>query len=82
IRSYRAELVSEEQKPLISVQPFHHTWKQTSVIVRIASEDSSDSDPITIVGSHCNSINGINPYLPAPRVDDDGSGTVTILEAY
>ncbi|KAJ6546951.1 peptidase [Mycena capillaripes] len=82
IRNYTRELASEEQKTLISVEPFEHSWKQTSVIVRMASKDSLGSDPITVIGAHCDSINQINPYLPAPGADDDGSGTVTILEAY
>ncbi|KAF7353707.1 Peptide hydrolase [Mycena venus] len=82
IRNYTAELASEEQRPLISVELFKHTWKQPSVIVRMASKDSIDSDPITVIGAHCDSINIINPYLPAPGADDDGSGTVTILETY
>ncbi|KAJ7778602.1 peptidase [Mycena maculata] len=82
IRNYTAELASADQKPLISVELFEHAWKQPSVIVRMASQDSVELDPITIVGAHCDSINIVNPYLPAPGADDDGSGTVTILEAY
>ncbi|KAJ7043055.1 peptidase, partial [Mycena alexandri] len=82
IRNYTAELASEEQKPLISVEPFKHVWKQTSVIVRMASKDSLKSDPITVIGAHCDSLNQINPHLPAPGADDDGSGTASVLEAY
>ncbi|KAJ7261268.1 peptidase [Mycena haematopus] len=82
IRNYTMELAGEEQKPLISVELFEHTWKQPSVIVRMVSKDSLDSDPITVIGAHSDSINIINPYLPAPGADDDGSGTVTILESY
>ncbi|KAF7359222.1 Peptide hydrolase [Mycena sanguinolenta] len=82
IRNYTTELASEKQKPLISVELFEHTWKQPSVIIRMASKDSQDSDPITVIGAHSDSVNIINPYLPAPGADDDGSGTVTILEAY
>ncbi|KAJ7771578.1 peptidase [Mycena metata] len=67
IRNYTVELASEEQKPLISVEPFKHLWKQTSVIVRMASKDSLDSDPITIIGAHCDSINQINPYVNPPN---------------
>ncbi|KAF7360232.1 Peptide hydrolase [Mycena venus] len=81
IRNYTAELATPEQKAIISVEPFHHGWKQASVIIRIAPKGST-SDPITVLGAHCDSINKKNPYLPAPGADDDGSGTVTILEAY
>ncbi|KAJ7827054.1 peptidase [Mycena olivaceomarginata] len=82
IRNYTAELATPEQKALISVEPFYHKWKQASVIIRIAPNNSAGSDPITILGAHCDSINQENPFLPAPGADDDGSGTVTILEAY
>ncbi|KAJ7064727.1 hypothetical protein C8F01DRAFT_1127927 [Mycena amicta] len=81
IRNYTTELASPELQELISVEPFVHKWKQTSVIVRIAPETVSDEDPITVIGAHCDSINHQNPFLPAPGADDDGSGTVTILEA-
>lgn len=32
IRNYTEELGSEKQKELISVEPFKHTWKQTSIV--------------------------------------------------
>ncbi|KAJ7269720.1 peptidase, partial [Mycena rebaudengoi] len=82
IRNYTADLASAEQKALISVEPFQHGWKQTSVIIRIAPNTSAVSDPITVLGAHCDSINLENPFLPAPGADDDGSGTMAILEAY
>ncbi|KAJ7043054.1 peptidase [Mycena alexandri] len=82
LRNYTMELASEEQKSLISVELFKHPWKQASVVVRMTSKDSLDSDPITILGAHCDSINQMNPYLPAPGADDDGSGTAANLEAY
>ncbi|KAJ7039543.1 peptidase [Mycena alexandri] len=76
------ELASEEQKPLISVESLKHPWKQNSIIIRIAPLAALQSDPITIVGAHIDSINHANPFLRAPGAGDDGSGTVTILEAY
>ncbi|KAJ7491208.1 peptidase [Mycena latifolia] len=82
IRNYTAELASEEQRLLISVELFEHTWTQPSVVHISGSPPGLDSDPITVLGAHCDSINMENPYLPAPGADDDGSGTITILEAY
>ncbi|KAJ7468009.1 peptidase [Mycena latifolia] len=83
IRNYTAELATAEQKALISVEPFHHNWKQASVIIRMSPRNASaGSQEITVLGAHCDSINTENPYLPAPGADDDGSGTVTLLEAY
>ncbi|KAJ7204801.1 peptidase, partial [Mycena pura] len=84
IRNYTAEFASPEQRALISVEPFRHNWKQASVIIRVAAPNTfvNNTDSITILGAHCDSINHENPFLPAPGADDDGSGTVTILEAY
>lgn len=38
--------------------------------------------PLVILGAHQDSANYAFPLLPAPGADDDGSGTVTILEAF
>lgn len=38
--------------------------------------------PLLIIGAHQDSANYNLPLLPAPGADDDGSGTVTILEAF
>ncbi|KAN0086280.1 hypothetical protein V8E55_007414 [Tylopilus felleus] len=38
--------------------------------------------PRIIIGAHQDSANYAFPLLPAPGADDDGSGTVTILEAF
>lgn len=38
--------------------------------------------PHIIIGAHQDSANYNFPLLPAPGADDDGSGTVTILEAF
>ncbi|KAJ7721733.1 peptidase [Mycena maculata] len=82
ILAYTAELASEEQLPLISVESLKHPWKQNSIIVRIAPQDALDSDPITVLGAHIDSINRADPFGGAPGAGDDGSGTVAILEAY
>ncbi|KAJ7109605.1 hypothetical protein C8R43DRAFT_904795, partial [Mycena crocata] len=85
ILTYTAELASEEQRKLIHVEAVQHPWKQNSIIIRLAPVDALDSDPTTILGAHIDSINHINHDLPAPAAPgagDDGSGTVTILEAY
>ncbi|KIY72650.1 Zn-dependent exopeptidase [Cylindrobasidium torrendii FP15055 ss-10] len=71
----------ESVKPLVKVTRLQHPWLQTSVIVRIAPAGAELTDPTTIVGAHCDSINTENPFYPAPGADDDGSGTVAVLEA-
>ncbi|KAJ7844420.1 peptidase, partial [Mycena olivaceomarginata] len=82
ILAYTAELASEEQKPLISVESIKHAWKQNSIIIRISPREALESAPITVLGAHIDSINRANPFNRAPGAGDDGSGTVTILEAY
>ncbi|KAJ7471088.1 peptidase [Mycena latifolia] len=82
ILAYTAELGSEEQKRLIKVEAIKHPFKQISVVIRMAPLNASDSDPIAILGAHIDSANYADASLRAPGADDDGSGTVTILEAY
>ncbi|KAI0370284.1 peptidase [Pilatotrama ljubarskyi] len=65
---------------LISIQEFPHSWAQSSVIVRINGSSPSD-DGVVVIGAHLDSTNTW-PFLPAPGADDDGSGSMSILEAY
>lgn len=60
------------------VKAFSHPWGQNSVIATIPGKSSKT----VVVGAHQDSINLFLPsILAAPGADDDGSGTVTILEA-
>ncbi|CDO74057.1 hypothetical protein BN946_scf185043.g107 [Trametes cinnabarina] len=65
---------------VISIQEFPHSWAQSSVIVRINGSSSTD-DSVVVIGAHLDSTNNW-PFLPAPGADDDGSGSMSILEAY
>lgn len=61
-----------------TVEMFPHPWGQFSIIARIPGK----SKKTVVVGAHQDSINLFLPsLLAAPGADDDGSGTVTILEA-
>ena len=61
-----------------TVEHFTHPWGQNSIIARIPGQ----SNRTVVVGAHQDSINLFLPsILAAPGADDDGSGTVTILEA-
>lgn len=61
-----------------SVKAFPHPWGQSSIIATIPGK----SDKTVVIGAHQDSINLFLPsILAAPGADDDGSGTVTILEA-
>ena len=60
------------------VQKFAHDWGQFSIIATIPGK----SNKTVVIGAHQDSINLFLPdFLAAPGADDDGSGTVTILEA-
>ncbi|KAF1808440.1 leucine aminopeptidase 1 [Eremomyces bilateralis CBS 781.70] len=57
---------------------FTHPWGQHSIIVSIPGKTKNT----VVIGAHQDSINLFLPsFLAAPGADDDGSGTVTILEA-
>ncbi|KAI9799363.1 MAG: Leucine aminopeptidase 1 [Piccolia ochrophora] len=63
----------------VHVSKFEHSWGQPSLIATIPGK----SNNTVIIGAHQDSINLFFPsLLAAPGADDDGSGTVTILEAF
>lgn len=63
----------------VHAEPFPHTWQQSSIIATIPGQKNST----VVIGAHQDSINLWLPsILAAPGADDDGSGTVTILEAF
>lgn len=65
--------------PGLELSPFPHSWPQSSIIARIPGK----SQKTVVIGAHQDSINLFFPsLLAAPGADDDGSGTVTILEAF
>ena len=64
---------------VFSVELFNHDLAQKSIIARF--EGSVDPESIVIIGAHLDSIN-LSDYYDgrAPGADDNGSGSVTILE--
>lgn len=61
-----------------TAERFDHPWGQFSIITRIPGQ----SNNTVVLGAHQDSINLFLPsILAAPGADDDGSGTVTILES-
>ncbi|KAK6432172.1 Leucine aminopeptidase 1 [Oleoguttula sp. CCFEE 5521] len=57
---------------------FLHSWGQNSIVAILPGK----SEKTVVIGAHQDSINLFLPsILAAPGADDDGSGTVTILEA-
>ncbi|ESK90772.1 aminopeptidase [Moniliophthora roreri MCA 2997] len=68
-------------RPDIAVSLFKHNWLQSSVIAKIPG--TSASTPVTIIGSHLDSINMLSPLTGrAPGADDDGTGVVNLMEAF
>ncbi|KAH8824635.1 aminopeptidase [Flagelloscypha sp. PMI_526] len=63
-----------------TVTRFGHSFTMGSVIAKFPG--TSDSQQVTIIGAHLDSINGASPSTGvAPGMDDDGTGTVNLLEA-
>ncbi|KAK7748530.1 Leucine aminopeptidase 1 [Cytospora paraplurivora] len=63
----------------VHAEAFPHSWQQNSIIATIPGQTNST----IVIAAHQDSINLWLPsILPAPGADDDGSGTVTILEAF
>jgi len=79
ISEITTEWAPESLQRIISYSEFPHPWAQNSIILRI--NGSSTPDEVVVIGAHQDSTN-LWPFLPAPGADDDGSGSVTILEAY
>lgn len=72
-------IVSVLPQKAVTLHNIHHNgWDQYSIIVSLHGK----SDDKVVVGAHQDSINLLFPnLLRAPGADDDGSGTVTTLEA-
>lgn len=66
----------------VSVSEFPHPWGQNSILLHIKGSNSTltKEKGVTILGAHQDSTN-LFPFFAAPGADDDGSGTVTIIEA-
>ena len=65
----------------VTVSKFSHSWSQFSVIARF--EGTSSSSSIVVLGAHEDSINLSSPSSGrAPGADDDGSGTVNLMEIF
>ncbi|RKK76728.1 Leucine aminopeptidase A [Fusarium oxysporum] len=63
----------------VKVEKFTHSFRQPSIIATITGKSAAT----IVVGAHQDSVNLRSPDTGrAPGADDDGSGTVTILEAF
>ncbi|KIM44652.1 hypothetical protein M413DRAFT_442606 [Hebeloma cylindrosporum] len=65
----------------VTVSLFSHSFVQSSIIAKIPGKNSGGST--TILGAHMDSINLADPTGGrAPGADDDGTGTVNLIEAF
>lgn len=72
-------IIKEAGADNVHAKHFPHSWQQSSIIATIPGKTEST----IVIGAHQDSINLWLPsILAAPGADDDGSGTVTILEAF
>ncbi|KZV93709.1 Zn-dependent exopeptidase [Exidia glandulosa HHB12029] len=70
-----------DSKLRTSVRKFGHKFPQSSVIAHIeAADDDTKDKQLIILGAHQDSLNYWMPFYRAPGADDDGSGTVTIMQ--
>ncbi|CAD6613789.1 BAH_G0012310.mRNA.1.CDS.1 [Saccharomyces cerevisiae] len=76
-----ANITKDIPQDTLTIEHFDHKeWKQYSIIVRVTG--STTPEDIIVIGSHQDSINLLLPsIMAAPGADDNGSGTVTNMEA-
>ncbi len=78
--SHKRDIQLADGRSDITVSKFEHSWTQFSVIARF---EGKSSGAVTILGSHEDSINLNSPSSGrAPGADDDGSGTVNLIEIF
>ncbi|RXW20795.1 hypothetical protein EST38_g5066 [Candolleomyces aberdarensis] len=63
-----------------TVSLFAHSFVQSSIIAKIPGKNPAA--PIVVLGAHMDSINSRDTSGRAPGADDDGSGSVNLLEAF
>ncbi|KAJ1950164.1 hypothetical protein FBU59_000810 [Linderina macrospora] len=81
LQSQISGLVSAS-KANVTVRAFPHRFPQSSIIARFEG-NGPNADETVILSAHQDSVNQWIPWFgKANGADDDGSGTVTILEAF
>ncbi|KAI9500383.1 hypothetical protein GGI25_003149 [Coemansia spiralis] len=71
----------EDSEAKANVTAFKHRFPQSSVVLRIEGQ-GENKDELVVLSAHQDSVNQFLPWFGrASGADDDGSGTVTILES-
>ncbi|KAI9594101.1 hypothetical protein BDF19DRAFT_445938, partial [Syncephalis fuscata] len=78
----KVQEVAKTAKPGVEVKVtgFKHAFIQSSIIARI--EGQKNQEEAVIIGAHLDSTNSKDRAGRAPGADDDGSGTVSSIEAF
>ncbi|KAF9913820.1 hypothetical protein BX616_009528 [Lobosporangium transversale] len=67
----------------VSVRQVSHSFIQFSIVARFEGTNTALKNAPIVVGAHQDSINSRNPTTGrAPGADDDGSGSIGILEVF
>ncbi|KAH9479432.1 Leucine aminopeptidase A [Psilocybe cubensis] len=81
IKDTIADYISTYKRSDVTVSLYAHSYVQSSIIAKIPG--TNKAGPVTILGAHMDSINLSNPTSGrAPGADDDGTGTVNLIEAF
>jgi len=75
----RVKEVAANRTDLVVTQVAHTGYDQRSITARLAGRNAAG--PLVIIGAHQDSINVANSANRSPGADDNGSGTMTVLEA-
>ncbi|KAI1084067.1 Zn-dependent exopeptidase [Whalleya microplaca] len=70
-------VISASEAKNASAKPFTHSWVQNSIIATIPGKSANK----IIIGAHQDSVNQKDHTGRSPGADDDGSGSMTTLEA-
>ncbi|KAL1917653.1 uncharacterized protein VTP21DRAFT_4046 [Calcarisporiella thermophila] len=63
-----------------TLKVFQHAFPQFSLVVRLEGSNPQHADEIVVLGAHQDTINLQDTLGRAPGADDDGTGSVTLLE--
>jgi len=76
------QAVIEKAEPVhnLTVEEFKHSWIQPSIIAKIPVWGPNKKQ-VVVIGAHEDSV-GTTTTGRAPGADDDGSGTVAVLEVF
>ncbi|PPQ78391.1 hypothetical protein CVT25_011614 [Psilocybe cyanescens] len=81
IKDRIAGYIATYSRPDVTVSLYAHSYVQSSIIAKIPGTNAAGA--VTILGAHMDSINLSSPTSGrAPGADDDGTGSVNLIEAF